>query len=94
MHILSFPTMFLTVSAATIAIPAETPSNSTAAQACPGRRINWQGGGCERNWGRDCLNRCLNAAGGKRCCPRSVGWYQDRGGCWLGWETCRCTCNA
>jgi hypothetical protein len=93
MLLIPFLTTLLTVTAAAIAVPADTPSDLTA-RACPGRRINWQGGGCERNWGADCRNRCDNAAAGKRCCSGTVTWYQDRGGCLLGWETCECVCKA
>jgi hypothetical protein len=101
MHLVPFITTLLTITAASIAAPTDnsidtlvgTPADRFS-QACPGRQIHhWQGGGCELNWGADCFNRCKNAAAGRRCCMRTVGWYQDGGGCLGLWETCECTCK-
>ncbi|RYN28676.1 hypothetical protein AA0113_g6097 [Alternaria arborescens] len=105
MHLVLFITTLLTVTATSIAAPTDNPAETTTSisikadtdlysQACPGRQIyHWQGGGCETDWGNDCYNRCKNVAASKRCCMRTVGWYQDGGGCLSPWETCECTCK-
>ncbi|KAF2749286.1 hypothetical protein M011DRAFT_465723 [Sporormia fimetaria CBS 119925] len=56
---------------------------------------NWQAaGGCKRDWdeNRRCLNQCIGEAN-----TRCVGWKSMtgviQGGCFPGWNTCRCVCE-
>ena len=56
---------------------------------------NWKAaGGCRRDWDEDnrCLSQCVGEANSK--CP---GWDSMtaviQGGCFIGWNTCRCICE-
>ncbi|KAK4442648.1 hypothetical protein QBC34DRAFT_387081 [Podospora aff. communis PSN243] len=87
MHLPLLLTLALT--ALTTAIPSETVN---ALAKCSDNRHPWQGGGCEKNWGGGCAQRCKNQAGKENCCAGTTGSFVDGSGCIWGWETCECYC--
>ncbi|KAM7203199.1 hypothetical protein V8F20_004141 [Naviculisporaceae sp. PSN 640] len=62
------------------------------ARACSGRK-DWQGGGCELNWGGDCIERCRAQASSHGCSGCTVRRTEDSSGCAWGWQTCECICD-
>lgn len=61
-------------------------------RACSGRK-DWQGGGCELNWGGDCIERCRAQASSHSCGSCTVHSTEDSSGCAWGWQTCECYCK-
>src|SRR5262245_60092684 len=75
------------------------PSNSEALSGMPvekracEKRITWQGGGCETDWSNHCFDKCYRQDAGKDCCMNTVGSAISSSHCFVGWNTCECSCN-
>jgi hypothetical protein len=53
----------------------------------------WQGGGCKKNWGGKCFQKCKDTSGGKKCCPETItSNIVNDFDCFPGYSTCECLC--
>lgn len=56
------------------------------------KKLKWQGGGCETDWADNCYDRCYRQGDGKKCCMNSIDADITSQGCFVGWNTCECSC--
>jgi hypothetical protein len=101
MHLSS--TLLILASLALGTTAAATPLGSTnkvddaemiGKRACAYRTaIAWQGGGCKKNWGGKCFQKCKDTSGGRNCCPETISSniINDLD-CFPGYSTCECAC--
>ncbi|KAF2176479.1 hypothetical protein K469DRAFT_607104, partial [Zopfia rhizophila CBS 207.26] len=91
------PKILISLLTALVATSSAIPTNNEAEpldiekRACS-KKVDWQAGGCETDWDEHCYDKCYTQGAKKKCCMNSIDSDITSQHCFIGWNTCECSC--